>query len=698
MSTLSARRPLLVVAVLAMVATMLFAINAGTASAATPNAEAVFTACPDNAGIPANGFSDTAGSLYDGSVDCLKYYGITEGTTASTYSPAQDVTRVQMALFLARFAYSAGVSLSATPPSAGFTDIGGLSVEAQWAINALADAGITKGTSATTFSPAAPVMRNQMALFLTRFLGKAHIGPGGSPLGSANTTGAPFSDIASQTFESWTAIQQSWNLGITTGNTATTYNPAGHVTRGQMALFITRTAAHANTRPAGVNLQVVPATGFGPFAVDVSATARNADFSPLPNVDIDMFGTIKADPFTAAGTCIPGDVGPFGPFLGTPCLLEVADPSVDIFGNLSVFGDNAFAGKTGTGYAWTGAPGAMFNKNTTAYSKVTVTSAEEEVDIKVTNDVSTHAQVFAQGGGIGAGPFVKYGTTANYTIQLIDTNGDPVLRSGVSMNVKQCLQVGSMIVGFPAATCTDTVMTTNAAGVINFTATAVDPAVGTGNAQAMYHRIYNAPGGDEFDALNWRDWSGANSVELALPAYKLVNAVAPTPNTVSATVWDWFGKTAPAGVDVKFTSDQLLGLDTSGQTNQTNGSGVAYGIYNWNSVLTANEVVSAATAGAVTDLGSFYWVVSAANDATLADQAASLWDGANSAVVANDGGVYKVWTWDANDAFKVYDGACSTATYAEFQAAVANASATDHIWIATYKTNPAQVSEFAYDC
>lgn len=677
MSTLSARRPLLVVAVLAMVATMLFAINAGTASAAAPDAPAVFTACPDNAGIPANGFSDTAGSLYDGSVDCLKYYGITEGTTASTYSPAQDVTRVQMALFLARFASSAGVVLSATPPSAGFTDIGGLSAEAQWAINALADAGITKGTSATTFSPAAPVMRNQMALFLTRFLGKAHIGPGGKTLASAGTTGAPFTDIASQTFESWIAIQQSWNLGITTGNTATTYNPAGHVTRGQMALFITRTAAHANTRPAGVNLQVVPTSGFGPFGVSVSVTVRNADFSPSANTDVDLFGTIEADPFNPDGTCVPADVGPIVPSIN-PCTLDVADPTVDIFGNLPVFGSGAYPGETGMGFAWTGAPGATFNKNTTAYSMVTVTSAPEEVDIKVTNDVSTHAQTFPQGGFISDGPYVRYGTTANYTIQLIDSNGDPVLRSGVSMNVKQCLQVGAYIVGFPAATCTDTVMTTNAAGVINFTATAVDPSVPTGDEQAMYHRIYNAPGSDYFDALNWRDLSGANSVELALPAYKVVEADGTTPNTVSATVWDWFGKTAPAGVNVTFTSNDGglgagTGLGSPGQTNQTNGIGVASAFYNWNTTTTANEAITASTAGAAPDVASFYWVDVALNADTTPVVALLLVDSPAKKFIAFDG-TYKVWTWKAGDQFKISG---VPKTQAEFETAIATATSVE---------------------
>ena len=73
MSTLSVRRPLSVVAVLAMVATMLFAV-AGTASAvATPSKTADFSACPTNAGIPHAGFTDVAaGTFFDDAVSCLK--------------------------------------------------------------------------------------------------------------------------------------------------------------------------------------------------------------------------------------------------------------------------------------------------------------------------------------------------------------------------------------------------------------------------------------------------------------------------------------------------------------------------------------------------------------------------------------------------------------------------------------------------
>ncbi|MEA3509985.1 MAG: S-layer homology domain-containing protein, partial [Actinomycetota bacterium] len=276
MSTLSVRRPLSVLAVLAMVATLLFAV-AGTASAATPASGADFAACPANADIPDPGFTDTTTSFAKDDIDCIAYYAVTKGTTPTTYDPAAPVTRWQMALFLARMAGPSGVVLDSTPPSAGFTDIGDLGPLTQDAINALADAGIVKGTSATTYSPDSVVSRQQMALFLTRFLGDAIVGPGGTKLADAAKTGSPFTDIGSATFEANVAINQVWDLEVTTGKTATTYAPLGNVTREQMAAFMARLMGHTNARPAGVNIQAVPLTGFGTFTADFSVTARNAD-------------------------------------------------------------------------------------------------------------------------------------------------------------------------------------------------------------------------------------------------------------------------------------------------------------------------------------------------------------------------------------------------------------------------------------
>ena len=103
-------------AVLGMVATLLFAV-AGTAAAADPGHPATFGSCPGSADIPDPGFTDTAGITAEGDIDCIAYYGVTTGTSATTYSPDLPVIRQHMALFLARAAGPAGVVLDPTPPA-----------------------------------------------------------------------------------------------------------------------------------------------------------------------------------------------------------------------------------------------------------------------------------------------------------------------------------------------------------------------------------------------------------------------------------------------------------------------------------------------------------------------------------------------------------------------------------------------------
>ncbi len=109
-------------------------------------------------------FTDIAGSFAEADVACIYALGITTGTSATTYSPANFVTREQMAAFLARTWRALGQTCSTA--STPFTDIAGSFAEADVAcIYAL---GITTGTSATTYSPANFVTREQMAAFLAR--------------------------------------------------------------------------------------------------------------------------------------------------------------------------------------------------------------------------------------------------------------------------------------------------------------------------------------------------------------------------------------------------------------------------------------------------------------------------------------------------------------------------------------------------
>ena len=165
-----------------------------------------------------NYFDDIGSSSFRTDILWMADAGVTAGCGSGLYCPTADVSRGQMAAFLAR-----ALSLPSTATDY-FTDDNGTLFEGD--INALAAAGITKGCTATTFCPTADVTRGQMAAFLVRALGL----PG--------TTTDYFTDDNGTTFES--DINRLAAAGITGGCTATTFCPADNVTRGQMAAFLHR--------------------------------------------------------------------------------------------------------------------------------------------------------------------------------------------------------------------------------------------------------------------------------------------------------------------------------------------------------------------------------------------------------------------------------------------------------------------------
>ncbi len=133
----------------------------------------------------AQGYTDI-GALPQATQDAINQItqlGISKGTTTTTFSPLEGVSRWQMALFIYRLGLAAGVALPDDPAHNQFTDIGNLSTEAQTAINALADKHIALGTGGTAFSPDLLLTRWEMALFLTRLLAADAVpAPGPAPL------------------------------------------------------------------------------------------------------------------------------------------------------------------------------------------------------------------------------------------------------------------------------------------------------------------------------------------------------------------------------------------------------------------------------------------------------------------------------------------------------------------------------------
>jgi hypothetical protein len=108
-------------------------------------------------------FRDDNTSMHEADINRVATAGITHGCDTARYCPGRDVSRGQMASFLAR-------ALDLPPATRDwFADDAG-SIH-QSAINQLAEAGITGGCDTRRFCPDAMVSREQMAAFLHRAFG-----------------------------------------------------------------------------------------------------------------------------------------------------------------------------------------------------------------------------------------------------------------------------------------------------------------------------------------------------------------------------------------------------------------------------------------------------------------------------------------------------------------------------------------------
>ena len=149
--------------------------------------------------------------------------GITNGTSATTFSPDNPCTRAQMATFLWR----AAGSPEPVSKTCIFTDVPADAYYAkavQWAY----EQGITAGTSATTYSPDEGCTRGQMATFLCRMAD-------GKPV---NDT-VIFADVKADKYYA-KAVQWAYEQKITAGTSVTTFSPDDPCTRAQMVTFLYR--------------------------------------------------------------------------------------------------------------------------------------------------------------------------------------------------------------------------------------------------------------------------------------------------------------------------------------------------------------------------------------------------------------------------------------------------------------------------
>jgi hypothetical protein len=166
-------------------------------------------------------------------ISCLFLWDVAAGTSPGRYSPERNVTRAEMATFIARLLTESGEVLPSSPPHR-FTDVSPASIHAR-AINQLAAVDIVGGSGdGSMFRPSAPVSRAQMATFL---MGAAALVSGG-PL---PTGGDAFTDDAGNVHEP--NIDRAANAGIAAGTSGSSFSPSGQVTRAQMGSFLARLLA-----------------------------------------------------------------------------------------------------------------------------------------------------------------------------------------------------------------------------------------------------------------------------------------------------------------------------------------------------------------------------------------------------------------------------------------------------------------------
>lgn len=186
-----------------------------TTLAATAAAVALLSPVPAHAAA----FEDTEGTHFEEAVEALVDEGVIKGCEQGRFCPADPITRAQLASLLVR-----ALDLPATDVE-HFDDASDSTHEDN--INALAEAGITKGCTEDLFCPNTSISRAETASMLTRALDVADVDER-----FFDDTGGTHAD----------AIDDLAAAGVGAGcqRPATAFCPQEPVQRQQAALFLAR--------------------------------------------------------------------------------------------------------------------------------------------------------------------------------------------------------------------------------------------------------------------------------------------------------------------------------------------------------------------------------------------------------------------------------------------------------------------------
>ena len=152
--------------------------------------------------------------------------GVVSGTSATTFSPAANVTRAQFVTMLAGLAGADVSNCPATP----FRDVPEGAWYAPYVNWALAN-GIVSGTSAVTFSPDASITRQDMAVMLYQYTQRYDVA-------LQQQTVTPFTDESSISAYALPAVQALHRAGVISGMPDGSFQPFGTATREQACVVL----------------------------------------------------------------------------------------------------------------------------------------------------------------------------------------------------------------------------------------------------------------------------------------------------------------------------------------------------------------------------------------------------------------------------------------------------------------------------
>lgn len=154
----------------------------------------------------------------------------TPSAASSTPAPAAQSSTPSSGATAPGSAASSGTSFKDVPANADY----------RYAVNWAVREGITTGVTPTEFRPNASCTRGQVATFLWRAMGQPE----------PKTKTNPFKDV-SPSSPFYKAILWAYENGITTGTSATTFNPGGTCTEGHILTFLWRADGEPDYGPSG---------------------------------------------------------------------------------------------------------------------------------------------------------------------------------------------------------------------------------------------------------------------------------------------------------------------------------------------------------------------------------------------------------------------------------------------------------------